>query len=52
MILSSLRHKNIVKFIDFKETDLRILIIMEYLNGGSTSIPFIRFIVRSYVQKT
>lgn len=34
MILSSLRHKNIVKFIDFKETDLRILIIMEYLNGG------------------
>ncbi|CAD8176229.1 unnamed protein product [Paramecium pentaurelia] len=34
-ILASLRHENIVKFIDVKETDTRILIIMELIQGGS-----------------
>ncbi|CAD8082600.1 unnamed protein product [Paramecium sonneborni] len=34
-ILASLRHQNIVKFIDVKETDTRILIIMELIEGGS-----------------
>ncbi|CAD8092969.1 unnamed protein product [Paramecium sonneborni] len=34
-ILASLRHENIVKFIDVKETDTRILIVMELIQGGS-----------------
>ncbi|KAM3140914.1 hypothetical protein pb186bvf_006925 [Paramecium bursaria] len=34
-ILSQLRHKNIVKFLDVKETDTKILIVMELVQGGS-----------------
>ena len=34
-ILSSMDHPNIVKFIDVIETDKKIFIVMEIINGGS-----------------
>ncbi len=34
-ILASIEHKNIVKFISFKETDSTIYLIMEYIPGGT-----------------